>query len=216
MTSTSGSTATACSATAGSTTVGIDHTFVNDLEITLRAPSSSTVLVIDNTDGGGNNFCQTALDDESAGPSIQSVATAHAPFTGNFTPNAPLSGFDGQAANGNWQLQAQDFFSQDTGNIRAFSVIITPAVCDAAAPGAVVTGTKTVSGTFTAGGTVTYTVTLTNTGGGAQADNPGNEFTDVLPASLPWSAPPPPPAPPRPPSAPTRSPGTAPSRPAAR
>jgi uncharacterized repeat protein (TIGR01451 family) len=175
---------TACSAVAGSTTVGLDHTFVNDLELTLRSPSSSTALVVDNTDGSGNNFCQTALDDESAGPSIQSVVTANAPFTGSFIPNAPLSGFDGQAANGNWEFQAQDFFGQDTGNIRAFSVVITPAVCDAAAPGAIVTGTKTVSGTFSPGGTVTYTVTLTNGGGGAQADNAGNEFSDVLPASL--------------------------------
>jgi uncharacterized repeat protein (TIGR01451 family) len=175
---------TSCSATAGSTTVGIDHSFVNDLELTVRAPSSSTALVVDNTDGGGNNFCQTALDDESAGPSIQSVVSANAPFTGSFTPNQPLAGFDGQVANGTWQLQAQDFFSQDTGNIRAFSVIITPAVCDAAAPGAIVTGSKTVSGTFSPGGTVTYTVTLNNNGGGAQADNTGNEFTDTLPASL--------------------------------
>ena len=31
---------------------------------------------------------------------------------------------------------------------------------------------------------MTYTVTLTNSGGGAQADNAGNEFTDILPASL--------------------------------
>jgi uncharacterized repeat protein (TIGR01451 family) len=54
-----------------------------------------------------------------------------------------------------------------------------------AAPGAVVTGTKTVSaGPYTVGGTITYTVTLTNSGTGAQADNPGNEFTDVLPATL--------------------------------
>jgi uncharacterized repeat protein (TIGR01451 family) len=34
------------------------------------------------------------------------------------------------------------------------------------------------------GGTITYTVTLTNSGTGAQADNPGNEFTDVLPPQL--------------------------------
>jgi uncharacterized repeat protein (TIGR01451 family) len=54
-----------------------------------------------------------------------------------------------------------------------------------AAPGAAVTGTKTVSaGPYTVGGTITYTVTLTNSGTGAQADNPGNEFTDVLPATL--------------------------------
>ncbi len=53
-----------------------------------------------------------------------------------------------------------------------------------ATPGANVTGTKTAAGTFTAGSTVTYTITLTNSGTGAQADNPGNEFIDVLPAQL--------------------------------
>jgi uncharacterized repeat protein (TIGR01451 family) len=50
--------------------------------------------------------------------------------------------------------------------------------------GAMVSGTKTASGTFEVGSTVTYTVTLTNSGPGAQADNPGNEFVDVLPAGL--------------------------------
>jgi uncharacterized repeat protein (TIGR01451 family) len=49
---------------------------------------------------------------------------------------------------------------------------------------AVLSGTKTASGAFTAGSTVTYTVTLSNTGSTASPDNAGNEFTDVLPASL--------------------------------
>lgn len=49
---------------------------------------------------------------------------------------------------------------------------------------ALVTATKTVSGTFRVGQTVTYTVVLTNTGTGNQADNAGNEFTDVLPSGL--------------------------------
>jgi uncharacterized repeat protein (TIGR01451 family) len=177
---------TACSATAGSTTVGIDHTFVNDLELTLIGPGGATqVKVIDNADGGGNNYCQVVLDDQSAGPSIQSIVSAGAPFTGNYTPASPLSAFAGQTANGNWQLQAQDFFSQDTGNIRAFSVIITPAVCDAPALTPVITATKAVTGgNQRAGGTVTYTITLTNSGTGPQPDNPGNEFTDTLPAQL--------------------------------
>lgn len=173
-----------CSAAAGSTTVGIDHTFVNDLQITLISPSATPLLVIDNTDGSGNNFCQTVLDDESAGANIQTVVTANAPFTGSFTPNAALSAFDGEAPNGNWQLQAQDFFSVDTGNIRAFSVTITPAICDAPALSTTVTGTKTVSGTFTEGGAVTYTVVLTNNGPLPQADNAGDELTDILPAGL--------------------------------
>jgi uncharacterized repeat protein (TIGR01451 family) len=49
--------------------------------------------------------------------------------------------------------------------------------------GAQVSGTKTVSSTqVTPGGAVTYTIVLRNTGNGVQGNNPGNEFTDVLPA----------------------------------
>ena len=51
------------------------------------------------------------------------------------------------------------------------------------APPTVINGSKTVSGSPTPGGTITYTIVLTITGG-AQADNPGDEFTDVLPAGL--------------------------------
>ncbi len=175
---------TVCSTTVGSPTVGLDHTFVNDLQITLRSPASTEALVINRVDGGANNFCQTELDDDSAGPSIQSVGTGDAPFTGDFKPAAALAIFNGESGNGDWQLQAQDFFIGDTGNIRAFSLIITPAVCDAPVQTVNVSGTKTVSGTHTIGSTVTYTVVLTNTGNAPTADNPGNEFVDVLPAGL--------------------------------
>lgn len=118
----------ACTATAGATTVGIDHSFVNDLQVSLRSPSGTSVLIINRTDGGGNNLCQVTLDDESAGPSIQTVQTASAPFAGNYTPNAPLSAFAGQSANGIWELQAQDFFIGDTGSIRAWTINITEAI----------------------------------------------------------------------------------------
>lgn len=175
---------TTCNTTAGSTTVGLDHSFVSDLQIHLISPSSTSVLVINNTDGSGNNFCQTVLDD-AAGTSIQSVTSAQAPFTGTFSPNASLSAFTGENPNGNWQLQAQDFFQFDTGNIRAFSITVTPAVCNAPVVNPVITATKQVTGgNQFAGGTVVYTVTLTNSGSGPQFDNPGDEFTDVLPAAL--------------------------------
>jgi uncharacterized repeat protein (TIGR01451 family) len=52
------------------------------------------------------------------------------------------------------------------------------------AGGAFVTGTKTVSGSFKTGGVVTYTILLLNSGAAATGDNPGNELTDTLPASL--------------------------------
>jgi len=50
--------------------------------------------------------------------------------------------------------------------------------------GAAVSATKTVTGSFVVGGTVTYNVVLSNAGNAATSDNPGNEFTDVLPAGL--------------------------------
>ena len=50
---------------------------------------------------------------------------------------------------------------------------------------ALVTATKTVTGaTYAIGSSVTYSVTLSNTAATAQLDNPGNEFTDVLPSGL--------------------------------
>lgn len=174
-----------CTNAVGATTVGIDHSFVNDLEISLVSPASTVLKIIDKTDGSGNNLCQTVLDDQSAGPSIQSVVTAQAPFSGSFTPNVPLSAFHGESADGNWALRVQDVFSQDTGNIRAWSVTVTPAVCDAPVQPAQLVASKSVTGgDLAAGGDVTYTVILTNAGSGVQADNPGDEFSDDLPAEL--------------------------------
>jgi len=49
---------------------------------------------------------------------------------------------------------------------------------------AAVSATKTVSGNFTEGGTITYTVIISNSSASAQLDNPGDEFTDILPASV--------------------------------
>ncbi len=51
-------------------------------------------------------------------------------------------------------------------------------------PAGITGRTKTVSGSFVPGGAITYTITLTNTSATAQLDNPGDELTDILPASL--------------------------------
>ncbi|HEV7767757.1 MAG TPA: ExeM/NucH family extracellular endonuclease [Thermoanaerobaculia bacterium] len=49
---------------------------------------------------------------------------------------------------------------------------------------ATLSATKTASGSFAAGGTVTYTIVISNAGPAAQANNPGDEFVDVLPSQL--------------------------------
>ncbi|HEV7667643.1 MAG TPA: IPTL-CTERM sorting domain-containing protein [Thermoanaerobaculia bacterium] len=173
-----------CTADEAATTVGLDHTYVSDLQILLISPTGSGNAMIQFAGGSGNNFCQTLLDDESAGPSIESTFDFDAPYTGSFTPANSLSIFDGEDPNGTWHLQVDDFAGADIGNIRAFSLIIAPVVCNSPAHAANVTATKTASGTGQPGSTLTYTIVLSNSGTGAALDNAGPEFTDTLPANL--------------------------------
>ncbi len=176
---------TTCDTDAGSTTVGLDHSFVHDLELSLASPAATQILLVSQVGGGGNNFCQTDLDDDGEDGDIQDVTASQAPFTGSFIPDTLLSTFAGQVADGTWTFSAQDFYVEDTGNIRDWSITITPAVCDASVQPAVVTATKTVSGSFASGGTVTYTIVLTNIGPGVTTtDGTGHELTDILPAGL--------------------------------
>ena len=168
--------------------MGLDHSWVGDLVIKLVAPDGTTTTTLVNRMGGalnsGNNFCQTTLDDASAGAVIDTLGAASNPFTGSFKPSAPLSTFVGTNGNGTWKLQANDWEPTDTGSIRAWSLDIRPVACAAASNPTAITATKTVAGSFVPGGTVDYKVTLTNTGTGTQVDNPGDEFTDTLPPQL--------------------------------
>lgn len=118
-----------CTIASGATTVGIEHPFVSNLLLELVAPSGATVQVVRYAGGIGNHFCQTVLDDESVGPSIQSVDTDDNPFTGSYRPAMPLAELDGEDPAGTWTLRVTDWNPSDVGNIRAFSLLVTPAVC---------------------------------------------------------------------------------------
>jgi uncharacterized repeat protein (TIGR01451 family) len=189
----------------------VTHTFVGDLTFMLRSPEGigedSISLIGGLTDGGsGDNLTNMVIDDDLPSAATEDMVqqtNAANPFTGDWLPvfNAPwptLAGFPpedpvgtferytGKSSQGVWSMAASDQFAVDSGTLNSWSIIVTPVnrVCAAFGGAAVVTATKTVAGTFTVGGTVTYTVTLTNTGTAGQGDNPGNEFIDVLPASL--------------------------------
>ncbi|HKP12531.1 MAG TPA: HYR domain-containing protein [Blastocatellia bacterium] len=130
---------TSCTANAGDPNAGVDHSWVGDLVFTLKSPAGTSVILINRAGGGtfgssGNNFCQTLLDDDGAFPSIQTIASTGAPpsgppYTGTFTPANALSAFDGQDPNGNWVLNVSDNAAGDTGNVRKFSLVITPRTC---------------------------------------------------------------------------------------
>ncbi|HEX5059863.1 MAG TPA: S8 family serine peptidase [Kofleriaceae bacterium] len=121
----------ACTTDPGATTVGIDHTWVGDLHMTLVSPSGRAVTVIDGAGGAmnfGHNFCQTLIDD-AAPSSIQTVTPEMAPFTGWFKPANPLSAFIGEETAGTWTLHVMDSFPADGGNVRAFSLVTSGFSC---------------------------------------------------------------------------------------
>ncbi|MET0236409.1 MAG: S8 family serine peptidase [Kibdelosporangium sp.] len=111
---------TTCTADAGATTVGIDHTFVGDLVGTLRSPTGATATLFANTGSNGNNLCKVVFDDR-AGTPFKGVSGDLAPYTGTWRPEQPLGNVLG-AADGTWTLQVKDTAGADTGSIRAFAL----------------------------------------------------------------------------------------------
>ncbi|GHH31780.1 S8 family serine peptidase [Lentzea cavernae] len=110
-----------CSATDGSTTVGIDHTFVGDLVGTLTSPSGKSVTLFSRSGGTGSNICQAVFDD-SATRAFSSVTSAEAPFTGSWKAGAPLSSLTADPADGNWVFKVADVVGTDRGSLRAVSL----------------------------------------------------------------------------------------------
>lgn len=113
-----------CTTDDGATAVGLDHTWVSDLTLSLTSPSGTTVTLANHAGGDmndANNFCQTYFDDTSP-QSIQSVSPLMAPFSGFFAPATPLASFAGENAAGTWTLRAADSVSPDGGSVRAFGI----------------------------------------------------------------------------------------------
>ncbi len=114
----------ACSADVGSTTVGIDHTYVADLIGTLTNPSGVTAQLFSRNGGGGNNLCQVVFDD-TATSAFSSVTSADAPYTGSWKPADPLASLIRTPVDGQWTFTVSDNAGSDTGSVRAFSLHIT-------------------------------------------------------------------------------------------
>lgn len=131
---------TDCTTAVGATTVGIDHTQVGDLRLRLLAPiptsgGTTAFTVVNRVGGSGNNFCQTRIGPAgSAATSIADVTASDAPFSSDYYASA-LDLLYGISPNGTWQLEVRDYAAGETGSLRAFSLEMTPAVCDAPASG---------------------------------------------------------------------------------
>ena len=115
------------------TTINASHSWVGDLIFTLTNDGTGTsAIIIDRPgvpasgSGCANNDINTTIDDDNGTPvENECNATPPAIAAGPFTPNNPLTVFDGEAAMNNWTLNVSDNVGQDTGTLNEWCVVVT-------------------------------------------------------------------------------------------
>jgi subtilisin-like proprotein convertase family protein len=107
-------------------TIDITHTNVFDLQLSLKSPSGTCVLLNEahlDEFYQGANYSSTTFDDEAGIP----IEEGQPPYRGTYRPLVPnlLASFDGQDAYGPWQLQVCDLWQADTGTLNSYRLTIT-------------------------------------------------------------------------------------------
>ena len=84
--------------------VNITHTYRGDVELFLTSPAGTTVQL--------------------KGSAFDSVDDIIGQYPTTLTPFAPLSGFNGDNANGTWSLYLEDTFTGDVGTLNSWGVTV--------------------------------------------------------------------------------------------
>jgi uncharacterized repeat protein (TIGR01451 family) len=144
--------------------VFLTHSYRSDLRITLTSPGGTTVAIMTNTAGNGDNLNDLFDDEAPSGIASHSASgtdstTTPPPYSHSFRPTSVLNAFDGQNAQGTWTMVVCDSVAQDTGTFTRADLYITEAPTSYAD----LSLTKTVSNATPANGaSITYTLTVTN------------------------------------------------------
>lgn len=145
-------------------------TWTGDVTLRLTAPNGSRINLIAARGGSGDNFTNTRFVPTGG----TSLASASAPFTGNFAPEQAFSTLTGPLA-GIWTLEGIDVALSDATNITSWSISILNAPVTnswtaslsnpATVAGFPFSGTNPGSKTFTTSGTYQFTFTSTYANG---------------------------------------------------
>ncbi len=96
------------------------HPYAGDIELTLRSPASTSVNLGDDNGSTGDNFVATIFIDSAT----TAITAGGSPFTGQYRPEVPLSGVNGQAALGAWTLQVGDDELVDIGTFTQYELAL--------------------------------------------------------------------------------------------
>jgi subtilisin-like proprotein convertase family protein len=99
--------------------VNLTHTYVEDLQIVLQGPMTTTTQsTVFSQSCTNNDNINATFDDQGTG--IVCAPT----ITGNVTPSTPLSIFNGLNPNGNWLVAIRDIGTGDLGNVVSYTLTI--------------------------------------------------------------------------------------------
>ncbi len=144
-------------------TLDVDHTWVGDLTFTLEHLDTGTsVTFFDRPGVPGTEFgcgfddIQADLDDEAPLP-VEDQCGSPVAISGIFSPNNPLSAFDGEAVGGTWRLTVDDFTTPDGGTLNMWCLSGSFEVAGGC-PTNLVLDNQTLSGTQTLEATASATL----------------------------------------------------------
>lgn len=163
------------------------HTWRGDLRITLQSPAGTRVQLVngDTNNISGDNF-NVRLNDGGAQTvntdgNTATHSTSAPPYQNDFSPNSPLSAFNGENAQGTWRLEICDQYPQaDNGNFVRADLYLTSLPANYAD----LSLTKSVSSAAPAtGSSISYMLAVTNASG-SPATATGVTVQDTLPAGF--------------------------------
>ncbi len=96
------------------------HTWAGDVVVTLTSPQGTSLVLIGQEGGSGDNFTSICFSPTA----VTSIVGAVAPFTGTWIPEGAggFASFNGEDANGAWILSNQDFAGGDFGQIDNWTI----------------------------------------------------------------------------------------------
>lgn len=119
--------------------VWVQHTYDADLQISLKHPDGTTVMLADGVGAGRQGFgtgspdAQRVIFDDAAATAITSLTGNSPTPVGSYRPQAALSALKAKPGAGTWQLIVADIATGDTGAVREVSLIFAgraPSVSD--------------------------------------------------------------------------------------
>lgn len=105
--------------------IWMTHTYRGDVEMQLRAPDGTTVLLIADLGGGADNINALFDDSAPAGPDSTNHTAPPPYYTDHpWLPLQPLAAFRGVPLAGDWTLDVCDDAGGDTGTVNQWSLFV--------------------------------------------------------------------------------------------